>query len=182
MISIIGGQYRSRNILTPDEGTVPTKSIVREAVMSAVTDLINGAEVLDLFAGSGALGLEALSRGAGQAVFCDSSSLAIQTIKKNLSLLQETHATVIHGDFLAAIGQLKGQGHHFSIIFIDPPYANRDYYDQAVSAIRAAGLLAERSAFILEFEGKPPTISSSFGFTRLYHYGKTNVMILRRPL
>ena len=86
MLRISGGKYRSRIIETPIEGTVPTKNRVREAMMNALqNDLPNG-EVLDLFAGSGALSLEALSRGASFAVMCDSDRNASRVERKNTDL------------------------------------------------------------------------------------------------
>ena len=103
MLRISGGKYRSRIIETPIEGTVPTKNRVREAMMNALqNDLPNG-EVLDLFAGSGALGIEGLSRGAKCAVFVDQAPLAQRIIANNLTTLKATNATLLRCDALSAL-------------------------------------------------------------------------------
>ena len=81
MLKVIGGKYRSRNLLTPGEETIPTKARVREAVASALSFAIPNAEVLDLFAGSGALGIEMLSRGAKRCVFVDVDPDAAKVIR-----------------------------------------------------------------------------------------------------
>ena len=107
---IVGGKYRHRLIVYPDDATHtrPTKDRVREAIFSAIGDISNY-NVLDLYAGSGALGIEALSRGASHCVFVDSSLIAIKTIKENVSSLKipENEYEIIKNRDLVAIDSFK---------------------------------------------------------------------------
>ncbi|OPZ37205.1 MAG: Ribosomal RNA small subunit methyltransferase D [Tenericutes bacterium ADurb.BinA155] len=182
MIKIIGGTYRSRSIEIPNEGTVPTKSMVREAVFSALSDKIPGANVLDLFAGSGALGIEALSRGAASAYFVDRGNEAYRTILANLATLKETHGHVLKADYANALTSLAAQKLVFDVVFLDPPYADKAYYQDAVNQMMELNLLAPKAAIMLEYEGDLPFAESAFPFARHYNYGRTHVLIVRRAL
>lgn len=177
MIKVSSGKYRSRLLLTPEEGTLPTKNRVREAMMSMVTPYLNGARVLDLFAGSGALGIEALSRGAKEAVFVDASANAARIVQKNLDALKETHGKVLYASYLEALSRCTGP---FDLVFLDPPYAMKDSYQKAVDALLEKGLLAKECALILEYEGELDFHSGAFSSRRDYTYGKTKVILLRR--
>lgn len=125
---IIAGELRGRSIGAPQGlGTRPTTDRVRESVMSMVysaRDGFEGARVLDAFAGSGALGLEALSRGASQAVFCDKDAGAVRVVQSNVKAcgLGADRAQVVSGDVLALASRLKRFG-PFDLVFLDPPYA-----------------------------------------------------------
>lgn len=177
MLRIIGGKHRSRVIQTPEQGTVPTKNRVREAVFSALSDLLPSASVLDLFAGSGALGIEALSRGAKEAIFVDSSPIAARIIASNLSLLREK-GEVLALDCLQALHRLKGKT--FDIVFLDPPYAKKELYRDCVSLLEEEGLLSPGAALVLEYEGECP-LSFDIGYSaRYYKYGYTRVCIARK--
>jgi len=182
MIKIIGGTYRSRSIEIPNEGTVPTKSMVREAVFSALSDKIPGARVLDLFAGSGALGIEALSRGAKEAFFVDSGNEAYRTILANLAMLKETRGHVLKSDYQAALTSFASQKLVFDVVFLDPPYADKASYQNAVNTLLALNLLAPNAAIMLEYEGEIPFDEGAFPFARHYNYGRTHVLITRRAL
>jgi len=128
-VRIIGGTYRSRKLSFPDaEGLRPTGDRIRETLFNWLAPVITGTRCLDLFAGSGALGLEALSRGANQVVFVDSSVPACENIRRNLNaldlnLLSTGKAIVICAD---SINWLDKQGDQlkqgFDIIFLDPPF------------------------------------------------------------
>lgn len=176
MIKITSGKYRSRNIETPEAGTLPTKNRVREAMMSAVTSEIPHARVLDLFAGSGALGIESLSRGASFCVFVDASADACRIIRGNLKTLREENAAVLNMSYEAAIEQLKEP---FDLVFLDPPYAMKDSYQRSIDLLRAHGLLKDECAIVLEYEGELPLKVEGFSFQRDYTYGKTKVLLLR---
>lgn len=181
MIKIVGGTYRSRIILTPNEGTVPTKSMVREAIFSALSDIIPASSCLDLFAGSGALGIEALSRGAKQTVFVDSEPAAYLVIEKNLMTLKETKGIIIKADYLAALAKLASEKKVFDVIFLDPPYAMKDSYQETVNFVLSHRMLSPNGAVVLEYEGTIPFEESPFLLARHYNYGRTNVLIVRRP-
>ena len=180
MIKVIGGKYRSRNLLTPDLGTEPTKNRVREALMSALSDLLPGATVLDLFAGSGALGIESLSRGAAKAYFVDSSFDALQIVRKNLQSLGEDTKTCFGLDYQAVLK--RDDLPQFDIVYLDPPYADKDAYQNAVSALLERNLLSTYGAVVCEYEGGVALDLSSFAKCKEYTYGKTKVLIARKSL
>src|ERR671914_498164 len=118
---VIAGRYGGRRLQAPSgEATRPTSDRVREALFSVLGDRLEGARVLDLYAGTGALGIEALSRGAAEATFVDRSAEATRTITANLD---KTHLTdsarVVRGD---VVRFLRGPGDPVDLVFLDPPY------------------------------------------------------------
>jgi 16S rRNA (guanine966-N2)-methyltransferase len=129
-VRIVAGAYRGRRIEAPrGRATRPTSDRVREALFS-ILGPIDGVRALDLFAGSGALGIEALSRGAAEAVFIDSDARAVAVIRRNLAAIG-VDAAVHRRDALAWLGDRSGT---FDLVFADPPYS---------SASRTAGRLSE---------------------------------------
>lgn len=123
-VRIIAGEFKGRRLKTPSGDTVrPTGDRVREAWFSILQRPVRGARVLDLFAGSGALGLEALSRGAVSADFVENHRVALSTLKANIATLRVEDRTVVHGvDALRFAEQLHpGQ---YDVAFADPPYAS----------------------------------------------------------
>lgn len=145
---IIAGTCGGRRIASPSgSDTRPTADRVREALFSILTSRINHARVLDLFAGSGALGLEAISRGAAQAVFVDTARMAQNIISDNIKMLgMQQQATLLRMEYRAAISHLSGQV--FDIIFIDPPY--RMGQAEPLAAIWAAKLLTDDGVIVYE--------------------------------
>ena len=178
MIKIVGGKYRSRLLFTPDEGTEPTKNRVREALMSALSDILPGATVLDLFAGSGALGIESLSRGAKEAFFNDISPKTSALIQKNLNQLKETNGHVYTQDYLVFLGNANLPS--FDIVFLDPPYAQKEAYQGALDALLNRNLLKPYAAVVFEYEGGIAVDLTAFGRVKEYTYGKTKILIARR--
>lgn len=179
MLKIVSGKYRSREIAVPPSVTVPTKSIVRTGIANALSEFMLGARVLDLFAGSGALGIECLSRGAAYCDFVDSSKEAIETIKANLQKLKETRFSLFESPFDSFLTQQSGGG--YDIVLLDPPYKNKDYYLEAVHLLIEKGLLCSESALVLEYEGEAPDIDESlFSKVKEYRYGRTKVRICWR--
>jgi len=179
MINIIGGKYRSRLLDTPEEGTLPTKNMVRGAMASSISTYIPGARVLDLYAGSGALGLEMLSRGAASCLFVDMGKGAYKVICGNVAKLKEANCTVWNLEDKKALEKAKGLGMQFDIVFLDPPYALKESYQYDVDFLRENGMLSDNAVLILEYEGELPFDSSAFPFRREYHYGKTKVLLLK---
>lgn len=118
---IIAGKYKGQTLFSPKgEAVRPTSEQLRGALFNICGNRIEGASFLDLFAGSGAIGLEALSRGAAQVVFVEKDFLALQTIKKNIAKLGcERDCKILAIDAKAALKRLK---HPFDLIYIDPPY------------------------------------------------------------
>ncbi len=122
---IIAGKYRSRLIRSPKNADVrPTKDRIREALFNILTEQVIGADVLDLFAGSGAFGIEAISRGAKSAAFVDNKKECAEVIKENLRGLEveNKRVSVFKMDAFKAIDKLGNEGKKFDIIFLDPPY------------------------------------------------------------
>ncbi len=119
-LRIIGGQWRGRKLCFADvEGLRPTTDRVRETLFNWLQPVIAGARCLDLFSGSGALGLEALSRGAGEVVFIERNPKAVAALRENLKLLQAANAEVHQGD---ALTWLQKASTPFDVIFLDPPF------------------------------------------------------------
>jgi 16S rRNA (guanine966-N2)-methyltransferase len=111
---------------------------------------LDGARVLDLYAGSGALGIEALSRGAAHAVFVERASAPLESLRSNLSHLElRDRSRVLRADVRSAIRRLAGRGECYELILMDPPYASGEA-EKAMSALVEGGLLSERGVLVLE--------------------------------
>ena len=156
---IIGGKYRSRVLSEcPGEEVRPTSDRAKEALFNMLSFRLIGARVLDLFAGSGALGLESLSRGAKEVVFNDLSKDSLAIVKKNLSALKipvnGEEAKVTQSDYLSCLSVMRGK---FDVIFLDPPY-RFDYGQNALETIERKGLLSADGVAVYErdraFEGE----------------------------
>ena len=120
-LRLIAGEWRSRKLPFADvEGLRPTPDRVRETLFNWLAPLIEGARCLDLFAGSGALGLEALSRGAAEVVMLDQSDKVIKQLKENLQLLKCNRAKLLQQDALVYLQQTPDSP--FDVVFLDPPY------------------------------------------------------------
>ena len=121
---IIGGNFRGRNILFPDKKKVrPTKDRIREAIFNVISKKVPGAKVLDIFAGSGAYGLEALSRGAESAVFVDNAEDCCDVISKNIRTLGlNEDSSIKRCDVFDIIEGINSKKYKFDLIFADPPY------------------------------------------------------------
>ena len=121
---IVAGERKGHKILAPrGADTRPTSDRVREAAFNLVGP-VDGATVLDLYAGSGAMGLEALSRGAARAVFVESRAEAARTIERNLDHLRLTGAEVVRRDALGALAAELAAGRTYDLVLVDPPYAD----------------------------------------------------------
>ena len=145
---IVGGIYKGR-VLCPFEkiGVRPTSDMTRESLFNILQNVIPGARVLDLFAGTGAIGIEALSRGAGEVVINDASRDAIALIKKNLEKLKiENGVSITNYDALTLIS--KGQK-TFDVVYIDPPYQS-EIYDKVLGEIYK--ILSEDGIVVVESE------------------------------
>ena len=148
---VIGGKYRSRVLSEfAGENVRPTSDRAREALFNILALKLYGARVLDLFAGSGALGIESLSRGAKEVVFNDCAKDSVGIIKKNLNTLQIAingeEAKVTQGDYLSCLSVMRGK---FDLIFLDPPY-RFDYGEKALEKIAQKGLLAQKGIAVIE--------------------------------
>jgi 16S rRNA (guanine966-N2)-methyltransferase len=128
---IIAGSYKNRNLTTPKSPlTRPTSSRLRETLFNICQGKVEGSDFLDLFAGSGAMGLEALSRGANSATFVDNSKASAQCIAKNIETLKvEKASKVVCGDVFIVIQKFVKFGLQFDIVYVDPPYEKKTYFE-----------------------------------------------------
>ena len=179
---IVGGKYRHRLISFPDDmaHTRPTKDRIREAVFSALGD-INGYRVLDLYAGSGAMGIEALSRGARHTTFVDISPLAIKTIKDNLDSLKvdNNEYSVIKNKDVLAIESFKDNHKQFDLVILDPPYETGEY-EKIVELLLSNSLLSEHAIIVMEANRKISLDNIDYQKNKEYHYGEITVYIYWR--
>jgi 16S rRNA (guanine966-N2)-methyltransferase len=178
MVRIIAGTLRSRLLLTPDTPlTQPTKDRVREAVFSSLGSAVSQARVLDLFAGSGALGFEAYSRGAAFVHFNDRLPLATATIKKNIQAFGMTAYTLTQQAFSHCLENLIETSDVFDLIFLDPPY-KKGLAELSFKQLHASSLIRERGIIVVEDEVDNTWLDSYSDWTiRHYRYGQTKVSI-----
>lgn len=174
---IITGEYRGRRLDTPYGNDVrPTSDKVRESVFNLLMYDTEGAVFCDLFSGTGAMGLEALSRGAERAYFCDASRDSIRLIKTNIAKCRaEERARVMTGDYLSALRRLKEK---IDIFYIDPPYM-AGYYVPALKEIDSLDLLAENGIIIAEHKSdeRLPGEVGRFKVFKEKKYGQTRLTL-----
>lgn len=148
---IIAGTARGRTLIAPGgRSTRPTQDYVRESLFNIIQRDVPGAAVLDLFAGSGALALEALSRGAAKAALADCSRQAIECIRRNTQALGfSDSATILQGDWRAAAQRLSTAGDRFDLVFLDPPY-DLTRYAEITETLQARDLLLRDALIVIE--------------------------------
>jgi 16S rRNA (guanine966-N2)-methyltransferase len=150
---IIAGTFRSRQLKSLKKLALrPTSDMLRETLFNILGPRVQGARFLDLFAGTGAVGIEAFSRGASLVLFVENHASAIRLIRENLSSLGiESGARVISSDAVAAVAKLQGDSAvPFDFIFLDPPYANEGEYNGTLRALEKSLLVAESTVVIAE--------------------------------
>lgn len=176
---IIAGRFRGRKLKTPKGlATRPVLARVREALFSVLGD-VTGLAVLDLFAGTGAVGIEALSRGAASVVFVEIGGGPNALIRGNLDLVGE-HAEVIRGDALRAVARMADEGRRFHLIFADPPY-EQGLSQQAVTAVFSGGLLVPGGVMAVTVRHSEEMPGEEGGRTVVFdrRYGDTRLVIYR---
>lgn len=182
---VITGSARGRR-LKDLEGleTRPTTDRVKEGLFSALQFEIEGRRVLDLFAGTGQLGIECLSRGAAFALFIDQRREAVRLIQENLALTRlAEQSQVICGDALQILTELSSKtkkNQRFDLIFLDPPYRS-GLLESATKRIVDAEILNPDGILVMEhpMELQPPLLSRPCRFRRTYRYGKTAITLCR---
>lgn len=148
-LRIIGGQWRGRKLGFPDvEGLRPTGDRIRETLFNWLAPEIRGARCLDLFAGSGALGLEALSRGAGASLLVERDAQASAQLRANLALLQAEQGSLLNADALTLLRQGNSAA-PFNVVFVDPPF-QLNLWQSVVDALEAGGWLADEASIYIE--------------------------------
>jgi 16S rRNA (guanine966-N2)-methyltransferase len=177
---VIAGDLGGRRIQAPGgRVTRPTSDRVREALFAMLED-VGGASVLDLFAGSGALGIEALSRGAADAVFVERDALALRALRANLASLDlaAPQARVRRADALAALRSARRRKETYDLIFIDPPYAQARDWGTELS-VMLAPLLGRAARVIVESDRRAP-LQLDMQVERERRYGDTTIRIHRQ--
>ena len=152
MSRVIGGRGKGRRLRTPrGDATRPTAVRVRQTLFDILGPRVLDARFLDLFAGSGAVGVEALSRGASRAVFVEQRREAVVAIRRNLEALGVDDETcrVMRGDALSAIDDLARAGDRFDLVFLDPPY-DGDHYEPTLRRLDAGSVVAAGGWVIAE--------------------------------
>jgi len=156
-LRVTGGVLRGRRLRVPRGTAVrPTSDRVRESLFARLGDL-DGARVLDLCAGSGALGIEALSRGAAALVSVERSSVVARVLAENLEALGVAdRARLLRADVVAALQRLARQAERFDLVLFDPPYAEIDATGRALRALATSGILAPRATVVVEASRRAP--------------------------
>lgn len=154
-VRIIAGDWRRRSLEFPAVDDVrPTPDRVRETVFNWVTPVLPGSRCLDLFAGSGALGLEALSRGAGQATFVDQSRALMKALRANLATLDAGNCEVVESDVMAFLGR-ENDGDAMDLVFLDPPF-RAGFVEPVCDRLAAGGWVKAGSLVYIEHESDLP--------------------------
>lgn len=156
-VRVISGSARGLKLNTPGDDRVrPTTDRVKESMFNIVQDWVYDSQVLDLFAGSGALGIEALSRGASQAVFCDNSLDSIKIIKSNIEKARVAdRSQIVIGDFKRCLRDMEAKNQSFDMIFVDPPYYE-GLFEEVLDTIRSCKILKKDGIVIVEHDAKKP--------------------------
>lgn len=171
---VITGTARGRRLKTPDNYDIrPTTDNVKESVFNIIQFDIEGRQVLDLFAGTGQLGIECLSRGAAGAVFVDRDRDAVSIVKDNLKTCG-MKATVLQEDSISFLNHCG----KFDVIFIDPPY-DSELYESALKIINLVDILSEGGIIICEARREKvlPEMTEPYRKRKEYNYGKVKICI-----
>lgn len=177
-VRIVGGRLRGSRLAVPDlPGLRPTPERLRETLFNWLQPVLPGARVLDLFAGTGALGIEALSRGAADATFVERDRALHRALRDNLSRLGLAQASLIQDD---ALRYLHREGRPFDIVFVDPPFA-QDLWDDAVQALETDGWLTPTAWVYLEAPAdRTPQVPAHWLVHRQTRAGQVKGLLYRR--
>lgn len=179
IMKIISGTLKGRNIEGYNiEGTRPTMDRVKESLFGMIQDYIKDSTVLDLFAGSGNLGVEAISNGAKIAYFIDNNPEVIKVLNKNIANLDiKSKSRVILSDWKKALNTFATQNIKFDLIFIDPPYAY-DVYEKILNKVSTLNLLSDDGLIIMEHSNLHlPTTYENLTLYKERNYGNKSINI-----
>ena len=187
---ITGGELRGRRLVSPTAaGLRPTQDSVREAVFSMLSDVVAGSRFLDLFAGTGAVGLEAFSRGAASVVWIEKDPRAYRVLQENIATLagENLWLKAVCADVFTFLGKPvspKATTDLFDIVYADPPYETESSPDRTaeiMAALTTAGAIAERGLFLAEQRSGVPTPAvAGWELVTERRYGRTKIMIFRK--
>ena len=181
-LRVIAGTAKGRSLTAvPGKNTRPTTDKVKEAIFSMIGPYFDGGLALDLFAGTGGLGIEALSRGADSAIFIDLEGISIEVIKQNLQTAgMVDRAEIYRADAIRAVKALAKRNLKFTLVFLDPPYRMKDM-DELMMELAVKDLLNEGATVVVEHDAdhQYPDAFASYRQIRHTHYGDTAVTIYR---
>jgi 16S rRNA (guanine966-N2)-methyltransferase len=178
---IIAGIAKGTPLFVPRDGVRPTSDRTREAVFSSLGEKVAGAAVLDLFAGTGSLGLEAASRGAATVVFVEKARPSLLALERNIAAFRQGRVVecplqIVRGDVSARLAGLTGT---FGLVFADPPYG--DAAQRLIEDTRLPGLLRAGGVLVLESAARDPLVAGrDWELCREAVYGDTRVSFFRR--
>ena len=180
---IIAGENRGKKLkAVPGMKTRPTADRVKEAVFSSIDDRLYGSRFLDVFSGTGNIALEAISRGAEEAVLLEKDRDALKVIQENVTACrQDNRCTIMRGDSFASLNTLSRQGKQFDIIYVDPPY-QAGLYEEVLKNIADKDLLAQDGLILLEC-AKNTSLSIENSIFFIYKekcYGDTCVLYVKQ--
>ena len=180
---VVAGKWGGRTIHAPRGFSVrPTTDRVREAVFAILGDGVEGAVVLDLFAGTGAMAIESLSRGASGAVLVESSPAALGALRANLAALEAEGAVCLPLDYREAIRRLSAKGRTFDLVFLDPPYG-KGLVGRAAGLLSRSGILAPGAVVVMERASRDPedTLPAEWMERADRKYGDTRITLYDIP-
>ena len=177
---IITGDFKGRRLEMPVGNDIrPTTEKVKEALFSMISGNLSDAVCVDLFSGTGNLGLEALSRGAEKCYFADNSRASLELTKRNIAMCRaEEYSTVIAGDYERALSQIAAKGEKIDVFFLDPPY-KKGLYERCFALIKDLKLLAEEGIIVAEHNAEDEFPEELYGFIKLRDrtYGRIGITI-----
>lgn len=177
---ISAGEHRGRRLRSvKGTRTRPTSDLLRQAAFNVLGDRIQGARALDLFAGTGSVGLEALSRGAATVTFIEKDRRAVGALRSNLERLSLVpQARILSGDVLLVLERLQGAGERFDCIFLDPPYGG-DLAARCIEVLARGSLLSENGLLVAQTFHKTPLPEQAGVLRRVWHrrYGESRLSL-----
>lgn len=178
-LRVISGKYKGKIIKGYDiEGTRPTMDRVKESVFSTIQNYIPDSVVLDLFSGSGNLGIEAISNGSKTCYFVDNNKIAVNTIKDNTKTINEEYY-ILNLDYKDALNKFDRDNIKFDLIFLDPPY-RFNYIDSIIEFVLEKELLNKDGLIICEIENDINTLYDDLDLYRDKKYGNKKVIIFKK--
>ena len=177
-VRIIGGRWKGRRIPVPGDGVRPTGDRIRETLFNWLAPHIRGVRCLDMYAGTGALGIEALSRGAGAAVFIEKDAAAVRALRGTLATLGCEDAQVIPGNAASVVKSLPGT---FDLVFLDPPFDGPRLQDLC-TLLEKSAVLAESALVYMEMDKRQnqPDLPPGWLTEKEQTAGQVRYMLVRR--
>ena len=177
---VIRGLYKGRVLDGFDiDGTRPTQDRVKESLFGTIQFYIEDSVVLDLFAGSGNLGIEALSNYAKECYFVDNNKEAIETINNNIKKMGIHNASIINKDYKDALNYFKENNIHFDLVFLDPPYKD-NYIDYSIDYLLENNLLNDKAIIVSEIENDIRTDYDNLNVIKEKKFGYKKIVIFKK--